>query len=85
MVEALKEEVPLGLRDPLRRAAESRTCGRCAARLLTQPHFPWCPTRKEWWRVTRLATCEADRVLEDHLEVANRRAVDAWLASGRDL
>lgn len=62
-----------------------RRCHRCLVDLMRGPHDERCPARPQIDDVQRLATSPAERRIEDALVVAHRRAVRAWLKSGRSL
>lgn len=60
-----------------------RRCERCLVDLMKHRHEADCPKRPQLDDVLRLATTPAERRIEDALVVAHRRAVRAWLKTGR--
>jgi hypothetical protein len=76
------EEFGHVLHDPPRQVRD-RICEACGARLMDRPHDARCPRERPL--VERLALTDEDRRLEDLLEVCTRRALAAWLRSGRTM
>lgn len=78
------EQLPLGEPDPAPRAPVERVCEACGANAFRCPHDPRCPALAEIYRLN-VTGDQVVRKLEDELERCNRRALKAWLRSGRTL
>ncbi len=62
---------------------EPRYCPGCGLDLMRQRHGETCPQSPRLDSIRRLALNPEERRLEDLLAACHRRAVKAWLRSGR--
>lgn len=78
------EQLPRGEPDRAPGPVTERVCERCGANVFRCPHDPRCPALAQVYGLVVDGDRAAQR-MEALLEACNRRALKAWLKSGRPL